>query len=361
MKKNFSKRPSRGERFRKKENDSRRGERHPGPRKKNEYKSGEGKPFRKREAGERRDDRGFTRKEKSFDASARPPFRKKYESRGSESKFKGPRKKNFPGKRKFQQQIEQDDSGLVRLNKYISNTGLCSRREADQMIEAGVISVNGVAVTQLGYKVKPGDEVKYNGQPLKRERMVYVLLNKPKDYITTTDDPQQRKTVMELVHSACRERIYPVGRLDRSTTGLLLLTNDGDLTRKLTHPSSNIKKIYHVFLDKSLKPSDLDSIREGVELDDGMAYVDRISYVDGGTDKKELGVELHSGRNRIVRRIFEKLGYKVTKLDRVYFAGITKKDLPRGRWRFLSEMELNMLKMMTGGERKKMGNKEIIE
>jgi len=244
------------------------------------------------------------------------------------------------------------DDGEKRLNKFIANTGLCSRREADELIEAGVISVNGEVVTTLGTKVKPGDDVRYNGEPLRTERHVYVLLNKPKDFITTTDDPGERKTVMNLVEDACKERIYPVGRLDRNTTGLLLLTNDGELTKKLTHPSYNTKKVYQVELDRNLTAADMNAISEGVELEDGLAVVDEIAYILPD-DKKQIGVELHSGRNRIVRRIFESLGYQVKKLDRTVFAGLTKKDLPRGRWRFLTEMELNMLQMAKSGKRAK--------
>lgn len=237
--------------------------------------------------------------------------------------------------------------GIVRLNKYIANSGVCSRREADDMITAGLISVNGEIVTRLGTKISLSDVVKYNNETLRSERIVYVLLNKPKDYITTADDPENRKTVMQLIADACKERIYPVGRLDRNTTGVLLFTNDGELTKRLTHPGSNIKKIYHVELDKNVKQSDLEKIAGGIELEDGMAYVDEIAY-DNPVDKSHVGVELHSGKNRIVRRIFESLGYDIRKLDRVVFAGLTKKDLPRGRWRFLTEMEVGMLKMLTG-------------
>jgi 23S rRNA pseudouridine2605 synthase len=242
-------------------------------------------------------------------------------------------------------------SGGGSRNRYIANTGICSRREADELIAAGAVSVNGKVITEMGYKVKPEDEVSYGGQRIKKERMVYVLLNKPKDFITTTDDPENRRTVMQLVKEACRERIYPVGRLDRETTGVLLLTNDGELTKRLTHPSYNIKKIYHVELGKSLKSTDLHRISEGIELEDGFIKADEISYV--GEKKNEIGIEIHSGRNRIIRRIFESLGYTVKKLDRVYFAGLTKKDLPRGRWRMLTEMEVNMLKMLTGSKGKK--------
>lgn len=237
---------------------------------------------------------------------------------------------------------------LTRLNKYIANSGICSRREADELIKAGLVSVNGVIVTEMGIQVSRTDIVKYNNTAIRKERKVYVLLNKPKDYITTTDDPGERKTVMSLVENACKERIYPVGRLDRNTTGLLLVTNDGELTKKLTHPSSNIKKIYHVELDKNLATSDLKKIAAGIELEDGFIKVDEINYDGDGLDKSQVGIAIHSGKNRIVRRIFESLGYEVRKLDRVIFAGLTKKDLPRGKWRNLSEMEVNMLKMIAG-------------
>ncbi|RKD15273.1 pseudouridylate synthase [Pelobium manganitolerans] len=236
---------------------------------------------------------------------------------------------------------------LIRLNRYIANAGICSRRKADELIEAGVISVNNEVITELGTKVNPAtDEVRYNGELLKREKMVYVLLNKPKDYITTTDDPQERKTVMELVSKASSERIYPVGRLDRNTTGLLLLTNDGDLAEKLSHPKNSISKIYNVELDKNLTQGDFNKIAFGVELEDGLIKPDEISYVKGGS-KREIGIQIHSGKNRIVRRIFESLGYEVEKLDRVIYANLTKKDLPRGRWRYLTDMELVQLKHFT--------------
>lgn len=239
----------------------------------------------------------------------------------------------------------------VRLNKYISNAGICSRREADDLIKAGVVSVNGKIITEMGYRLKPTDIVNYGGQTLKKEKLVYLILNKPKDYITTIDDPQKRKTVQELVQSACKERIYPVGRLDRATTGLLLFTNDGELTKKLTHPKYGVRKIYHVELDKALKLGDLKKIQEGIELEDGEIKPDEITYVGDGSDKKEIGIELHSGKNRVVRRIFEHLGYNVRKLDRVMFGPLTKKDLPRGRWRFLTEAELGMLKMVSNKDK----------
>jgi len=232
----------------------------------------------------------------------------------------------------------------VRLNKYIAVSGVCSRREADQLITAGLISVNGKTITELGTKVKPGDDVRYNGERLRNERKVYLLLNKPKDYVTTTDDPKERRTVMLLIKNACKERIYPVGRLDRNTTGVLLFTNDGEMAKKLTHPGHNKKKIYHIFLEKSFSAADMKKLAEGINLDDGFIQPDAISYVSS-EHKREIGLEIHSGRNRIVRRMFESLGYRVSKLDRVYFAGLTKKNLPKGKWRFLTEKEINRLKM----------------
>jgi len=256
--------------------------------------------------------------------------------------FYGEKKKSSPARPK-----SDIDDGSTRLNKFIANAGICSRREADEMIEAGVISINGKVITEMGYKVMPGDEVKYNGETLRGESMVYILLNKPKDFITTTEDPEDRKTVMGLIAKACKERVYPVGRLDRNTTGVLLFTNDGDLARKLTHPSFQMEKVYQVELDKNLKTQDMEAITEGLKLEDGPIKVDNILYAGNGEDRNVVGVELHSGKNRIVRRIFEHLGYEVKKLDRVIFAGLTKKDLPRGRWRFLTDMEVASLKMMT--------------
>lgn len=247
---------------------------------------------------------------------------------------------------KKEKTTSKNDDGLIRLNKFISNTGLCSRREADTLIESGAITVNGKPVTELGTRINPTDKVMYGDQTLQREKLVYLLLNKPKDYITTSDDPQQRKTVMELVASATRERIYPVGRLDRNTTGLLLFTNDGELTKKLTHPRHNIKKIYHVVTDQNVSGEHLDQMRAGFELEDGFIKVDDVQFVGDASNKRDIGVEIHSGRNRIVRRMFEHLGYKVVRLDRVMFAGLTKKDLPRGKWRFLSEKEVAFLKML---------------
>lgn len=232
----------------------------------------------------------------------------------------------------------------MRLNRYIANSGVCSRREADTYITAGVVTINGKVITELGTRVMPGDEVRFDGRMLSAEKKVYLLLNKPKDFVTTTDDPHADRTVMELVRNACDERIYPVGRLDRNTTGLLLFTNDGDVSKRLTHPSHKMKKIYQVSLDKPLTKADLEHIAEGFELEDGFIAADTISYIDTEA-KTEIGIEIHSGRNRIVRRIFEHLGYRVKKLDRVLFAGLTKKNLPRGKWRFLTDAEIKFLKM----------------
>lgn len=236
---------------------------------------------------------------------------------------------------------------LTRLNKYIANAGICSRREADELIKAGLVSVNGEIVKEMGFKVKPKDRVSYEGKPLREERPVYLLLNKPRDFITTVKDTHDRRTVMDLVGKACKERIYPVGRLDRDTTGVLLFTNDGDLAKKLTHPSHRIRKIYHVTLDKKVKEADLLALTGGIELEDGKVQADKASYVEKGAGHSEVGLELHSGKNRVVRRMFEQLGYRVLKLDRVLFAELTKKDLPRGKWRFLSKSEVSILKRMS--------------
>mgnify|MGYP001013240208 FL=1 len=241
-------------------------------------------------------------------------------------------------------ELNVDPDAPIRLNKFLANAGVCSRREADEFITAGVVSVNGTVVTELGTKVKRTDEVKFHEQPVSIERKVYVLLNKPKDYVTTSDDPQNRKTVMDLVKNVCRERIYPVGRLDRNTTGVLLFTNDGELASKLTHPKFLKKKIYHVTTDKNVTAADMRQIAEGITLEDGEIRADAIDYASP-TDKKQVGIEIHSGKNRIVRRIFKALGYRVVKLDRVLFAGLTKKNVRRGDWRFLTEQEVNMLRM----------------
>ncbi|TMU55490.1 pseudouridine synthase [Flagellimonas algicola] len=256
------------------------------------------------------------------------PHAKKY---GSKPKANTPAKKSNPNE--------------IRLNRYVANAGICSRREADTYIAAGSVSVNGKVITEMGYKVKLTDDVRFDGRKLNPEKKEYILLNKPKNFITTTNDEKGRRTVMELVSSASKNRLLPVGRLDRNTTGLLLFTNDGDLTKKLTHPTHGVRKIYHVHLDKSLNLSDLRKIETGLELEDGAVEVDDVSYIQGAP-KKEVGIQIHSGRNRIVRRIFEHLGYHVTKLDRVIFAGLTKKDLPRGHWRHLTEQEVVNLKMI---------------
>lgn len=233
---------------------------------------------------------------------------------------------------------------IVRLNKYLANAGICSRREADRLIESGSVSVNGKVVTELGTKIKSTDKVQFGGETLTREKPRYLLLNKPKDFLTTSDDPLNRRTVMSLVEKACNERIYPVGRLDRNTTGLLLFTNDGELAKKLMHPKFMVKKVYHIYLDKNLTKNDLLRIAEGLQLEDGLIIPDSIAYVAQVDDKKQVGIELHSGKNRIVRRIFEHLGYQIVKLDRAFYAGLTKKDLPRGKWRFLTPKEVNLLK-----------------
>jgi 23S rRNA pseudouridine2605 synthase len=232
----------------------------------------------------------------------------------------------------------------IRLNRYIASTGVCSRREADDLIRAGHVKLNGKTVTEMGIKVQPGDSVSYRGKQLRGEKKVYVLLNKPKDTVTTVKDTHDRKTVMDLVKGCCTERIYPVGRLDRNTTGVLLLTNDGELAETLSHPSFNKKKIYHIYLDKAITGADIQRLADGIELEDGFIRPDQVEYVESN-DRKQIGMEIHSGRNRIVRRMFEHLGYKVIRLDRVYYAGLTKKGLSRGRWRHLSPKEVGMLRM----------------
>ena len=345
------------------------------------------RPYGNREQGERAyrpsrpyNNRGDERGYRSFNREERPNFSRPYNRDGGERPW-GQSRPNYgggeyyrdgnrrprinqggnrprPGQRdgynpnaKYskKKQIEYkeqfvDPNEPIRLNKFLANAGICSRREADEYITAGVVSVNGEVVKELGTKVKRSDLVRFHDQPVSIERKVYVLLNKPKDCVTTSDDPQERRTVMDIVKGACRERIYPVGRLDRNTTGVLLLTNDGDLASKLTHPKFLKKKIYHVKLDKSLTEADMEKIAKGVELDDGEVHADEISYVLD-TDKSQVGIEIHSGKNRVVRRIFESLGYKVTKLDRVYFAGLTKKGVKRGDWRYLTEQEVNFLRM----------------
>jgi 23S rRNA pseudouridine2605 synthase len=298
------------------------------------YGDGERKPYAKREGGD------FDKPRKSYDD--KKSFDKPYEPRLSKTqRVVEKSKKAGPSKTSDQKGVSDD---AVRLNRYVANAGICSRREADVLIATGVVTVNGKIVTEMGYKVNPTDVVTYGGVPIKNEVKKYLLLNKPKDYITTMDDPEERKTVMELIRKACKERLYPVGRLDRNTTGVLLFTNDGDLTAKLTHPKFNVRKVYHVVLDKRITSEDFRTLSEGVELADGPIKPDAIEYV--GEGKSELGVEIHSGRNRIVRRLFEHLGYEVMKLDRVVFAGLTKKDLPRGKHRFLTPKEIDFLKML---------------
>jgi len=253
-------------------------------------------------------------------------------------------KKKIVVKKPGQPAEQPISDGLIRLNKYISNSGVCSRRDADKIIADGLITVNGKVITELGFKVSLDDDVQYEGKRLNPERKVYLLLNKPRGFVTTLDDPHAERTVMQLIENACKERVYPVGRLDMQTTGLLLFTNDGELAKKLTHPSYEKKKVYHVQLDKDLEPEDLQKIKQGVELEDGFISADEIELIDYN-DKRQVGIEIHSGKNRIVRRIFNHLGYNVERLDRVMFAGLTKKDLPRGRYRFLTPQEVSFLKM----------------
>ncbi|TCK83232.1 pseudouridine synthase [Albibacterium bauzanense] len=315
------------------------------PFKKDDNFKREDRPFKKsndfkKEDGPRREN-SFKR-EDNFKREDKP-FRKSNDlKKGDRPRRDTPYQKEEISKESKPRSFNEPE--LIRLNRYIANAGICSRRKADELIEAGVVSINGEVVTSLGTRVNPAtDEVKYNGERLKREKMVYILLNKPKDYITTTDDPQERRTVMHLVDKATRERIYPVGRLDRNTTGLLLMTNDGELAEKLSHPRNSITKIYQVELNKNLSQGDFNKIEYGIELEDGLIKPDDISYVQGAS-KKEVGIQIHSGKNRIVRRIFEHLGYDVIKLDRVIYANLSKKDLPRGRWRHLDEKEVIQLK-----------------
>lgn len=266
--------------------------------------------------------------------SAGKPKDKKFATKRKTTKPETPAKKQA-GK------IKQTDE--VRLNRYLSQAGICSRREADTYIAAGVVTINGKVVTELGSKVKYGDVVKFNDAPIIPEKKTYILLNKPKDYLTTTDDPMAKNTVLDLIRNGCKERVFSVGRLDKPTTGLLLLTNDGELADFLSHPKNNKKKIYQVTLDRAINDDHLQLLYDGVELEDGMAKADQITYCTPG-DKREVGIEIHSGKNRLVRRMFEYLGYKVKKLDRVYYAGLTKKNLPRGKWRYLNDKEIVMLK-----------------
>jgi len=312
------------------------------------------KPFTKRDEKDEKpfESRSFDSRKEGSSGSEKKPFQKRDDKKSfsKSSNYGLPYKRKPFGKppsekspvRTKAEVKPKTESDLIRLNKFMANSGVGSRREADELIKMGLVSVNGVVITEMGHKVKPTDEVRYEGKKLKAEKPVYILLNKPKGFITTTVDPQDRNTVMNLVANAGKERIYPVGRLDRNTTGLLLLTNDGDLADKLTHPSYNVKKIYRVELDKPITKNDFEKIKDGVRLEEGKAMVDDLAIVDG--DNKTLGIELHIGWNRIVRRIFESLGYEVVKLDRVVYAGLDKKDLARGQWRFLKPEEIVMLK-----------------
>ena len=307
------------------------------------------KPFSGRKATDRKPaDRKPFAERKSTD---RKPFadrkqtadRKPAENRFQHSEgYLKHRRENSPRKPTKIEVYTADDS--VRLNRFIANSGICSRREADDFIQAGLVTVNGKIVTELGVKVKSEDDVRFNGTRLKGEKKVYLVMNKPKGYVTTMSDPHAEKTVMDLIsHVECPQRVYPVGRLDKATTGVMMFTNDGELADKLTHPAYGARKIYHAFLDKNLKKADFDAIIKGIELEDGEIHADSLSYVDD--DMSQVGIEIHSGRNRIVRRIFEHLGYSVRKLDRVYFAGLTKKALTRGTWRFLTDQEIARFKM----------------
>ena len=289
----------------------------------------------------REEGRGSQNRNK-FEKRDRPSAPKKFYKKPEEREDKA---KSFILKRKLDKISKQVEKDTIRLNKYIANSGICSRREADELITQGLVEVNGKVVTEMGYQVQKTDRVVFDGQSITPEKPVYVLLNKPKGYISTTKDEKARKTVMDLVANASPYRLFPVGRLDRQTTGLILLTNDGHLTKKLTHPSFGVKKIYHVTLDRKLSVEDLRTIADGVRLEEGVAEVDSISYIEG-KPKNEVGIEIHIGWNRVVRRIFKKMGYEVEALDRVIFAGLTKKNIKRGHWRILTEMEVNNLKML---------------
>ena len=295
----------------------------------------------RRDNRNREESRGNQNRNK-FEKRDRPSAPKKFYKKPEEQEDKA---KSFILKRKLDKISKQVEKDTIRLNKYIANSGICSRREADELITQGLVEVNGKVVTEMGYQVQKTDRVVFDGQSITPEKPVYVLLNKPKGYISTTKDEKARKTVMDLVANASPYRLFPVGRLDRQTTGLILLTNDGHLTKKLTHPSFGVKKIYHVTLDRKLSVEDLRTIADGVRLEEGVAEVDSISYIEGKS-KNEVGIEIHIGWNRVVRRIFKKMGYEVEALDRVIFAGLTKKNIKRGHWRILTEMEVNNLKML---------------
>ena len=302
------------------------------------------RPYGRRKTDENRQTQPKTRRPYEKDEREKRPVRKTFTGKPTTGRPFTDKPRNYSPKPKKKAEAVED-GGLVRLNKFIANSGICSRREADTYIETGLVTVNGERVTELGTKIDPvRDDIRFNGQRIRGEKKVYLVMNKPKDFVTTLSDPHADRTVMDLISkSLCPERVFPVGRLDKATTGVLLLTNDGDLTEKLTHPKHEVRKIYHATLDKNLKKEDFDKILEGIELEDGPIAADALSYVEG--DKSQVGLEIHSGRNRIVRRLFEHLGYKVKKLDRVYFAGLTKKNLRRGAWRFLEEKEIALLKM----------------
>lgn len=303
---------------------------------------GENPRFERKEKGNRRGGRSFDTRDK-YERGDLKKTRKPFQKYGDDNNED--RTRDFVNKRRLQK-IEKDlHKDTIRLNKYIANSGVCSRRQADELIQQGLVTVNGKTITEMGYQVKKTDKVTFDGQNLTPEKPVYVLLNKPKGYISTTNDEKMRKTVVDLTANASPYRLYPVGRLDRSTTGVILLTNDGHMTKKLTHPSFQIKKIYHVTLDRKLATEDLRTIADGIRLEEGVAQVDHISYIEG-KPKNEIGIEIHIGWNRVIRRIFQRLGYEVEALDRVMFAGLTKKNIKRGHWRILTELEVNNLKML---------------
>lgn len=320
------------------------------PRQQRQYNNGgyQQRPYNNQGGYQQRQQRPYNNGQGGYQQRQQRPYNNNGQrqfNRNQGGNFPRPGKSFTPRPKRIEYELPlPDPDEQIRLNKYMSNAGICSRREADEFIQKGLVKVNGEVVTELGTKITRNDVVEYDEKVVTPESKCYILLNKPKDCVTTSDDPNGRLTVMDLVRGACNERIYPVGRLDRNTTGVLLLTNDGDLASKLTHPKFVKKKIYHVWTDRDISEDDMQRIADGIELEDGPIHADAISYATE-TDRNQAGIEIHSGRNRIVRRIFESLGYHVTKLDRVYFAGLTKKNLPRGRWRYLSQEEVNFLKM----------------
>ena len=301
------------------------------------------RPYQRRDdnSNNQRSDRPYKRRDDNTDSSS---SNSNYQGRDNRSNYQNNDRNNYSKRRNQKDNRNPENRDSTRLNKFIANSGICSRREADEYIKSGLVKINGEIITILGTRVNPSDEVRFNDQVIKSEKKVYIVLNKPKDYIATVDDPFAKKTVVDLIHGACKERVYPVGRLDRNTTGVLLLTNDGELTKKLTHPRFEKKKIYYVGLDRVITRKEMEQIVEGIKLDDEFVKADAVSFVDE-TDKRLVGIEIHSGQNRVVRRIFEYLNFEVVKLDRVYFAGLTKRNLKRGEWRYLSEKEIYMLKM----------------